>query len=399
MKPFTKKSLLFLLMISSFSLSSCGNENSSGLVGRTFDISKDNDSSVVATFQRIKKGYKVIVAGTSEMKDFTNTSRAPWYALGNKLAEVEIEEGVSSIGGNAFNFLNLKQIYLPKTVTKINKDAFKQSTKIYSYASEIISESNLEIYYYSESKPTDLTKQYWHIINGSPVAWEFKNFKTLFIGNSFTFYSDVPLLTQNIATDLGYKFVSESVTKGSHRLSEFANENDEEGAKVYKKLKESNDYDFVILQEQSVGPLTQYNKFLEGAKTLSDLVKNTQTSAKVRLYETWGYEEYATSNKKTIKEMEGELKEKYNSCAKQIGAKVHYVGSAFTKVYEENKDINLYHSDNKHPSLEGAYLSALVHVGSMFEVDVRATTYKPTGIDETTAIILRNAAYQTVFNN
>lgn len=68
-------------------------------------------------------------------------------------------------------------------------------------------------------------------------------------------------------------------------------------------------------------------------------------------------------------------------------------------MYEENKDINLYHSDNKHPSLEGAYLSALVHVGSMFEVDVRATTYKPTGIDETTAIILRNAAYQTVFNN
>lgn len=390
------KTSLFLLIIGICSLSSCSGTNLETLNGHEFDISLHNDSSLIAKLNKEEKGYILSISGNGEMKDFAKHSRAPWYTLGSKLKEIVVNEGVQSIGTNAFNFLKLNSIYLPKSVIKINKNAFNDSTTIYSYASQIDTE-HLNIYYYSETQPND-NKKYWHIVNDLPVVWDNKTYKTLFIGNSFTFYSDVPQLTENIACDLGFKFKSESVTKGSHRLIQFASETDEEGAKVYGKLKANNDYDFVILQEQSTGPLTQYSNFLSGAKTLAELTRTTQTNAKIKLYETWGYSEYASTNKITIPQMEEQLREKYENCAKEISADVHYVGKAFSKVYEENKDINLYFSDDKHPSLEGAYLSALVHVGSLFKVDVRATSYKPENMAESTAIALKNAAYQTVFN-
>ena len=63
-----------------------------------------------------------------------------------------------------------------------------------------------------------------------------KTEKILFIGNSFTYYSDVPAIFKEIADSAGKKVRVESVTQGSWNLSKFADEKDEYGKQVAKKL-------------------------------------------------------------------------------------------------------------------------------------------------------------------
>ena len=88
------------------------------------------------------------------------------------------------------------------------------------------------------------------------------------------------------------------------------------------------------------------------------------------------------------------------------------VGQAFSKVYTEHVDtIDLYYSDDKHPSYAGSYLSACVHVATLLGIDPRTSTFndgpvyseKYTEADyktfnESMATILKQAAYDVVFN-
>ena len=145
-----------------------------------------------------------------------------------------------------------------------------------------------------------------------------------------------------------------------------------------------------------------YNNFLNGAKALYDKVKLYQDNAELRLYATWGFASGAnTYADGDIVAFEGQLREAYASVARELGVKYHPVGQAFSEVYTNYKSINLYYTDDKHPSAYGAYLSALVHVASLFSVDVNNTTWNssfnqdtgaPLTIDDNTASILKQVA-------
>ena len=218
-------------------------------------------------------------------------------------------------------------------------------------------------------------------------------FRSLFIGNSFTYYSDVPKLFEQIATSAGDGVIVDSVTQGAWNLTKFADPNDEHGKRVDEKLKASNDYDAVILQEQSTRPLTNYNEFLKAAKSLQSKIKSTQKNCRVYLYSTWGYKEEAEQRKITIPEMEAQIRTAYENAASTMGVSVSYVGKAFSAVYTDNKEINLYFEDDKHQSYAGAFLSACVHVATILDTDPRFAAF--TGeLDEATAKVLKEAAFK-----
>ena len=95
--------------------------------------------------------------------------------------------------------------------------------------------------------------------------------------------------------------------------------------------------------------------------------------------------------------MEGLIRDAYIRCAQENSLRVSHVGEAFTYVYENHKDINLYWKDDKHQSYAGAYLSACVHLATIFGVDVRSANF--TGdLDNKTATTLQEVAYNVVFN-
>lgn len=377
-------------------LTSCQAE-SEGFDGKSFDISSAQDNSLTASLTKTSGGYSLTVDGNGKAIDFTNSYKAPWYSIAKKVKSVTINEGVTSLGTNTFNKIALSSFILPSSLKTVTSSSFKEGVELFSYSDSLEGAEGYNAYYYSESVPTDESKTYWHIVNDSPVLW--KTYKVLFIGNSFTFYNDIPGLTQSIATDLGYSLKADSITVGSHKLSQYADSSDEYGAQVEAKLKANSDYDFVILQEQSTTPINNYSSFSSGVKALLNKINSTQKNCETRLYATWGFEEEAKAHNWTIPQMEENIRAKYEECAATYKLKVHQVGKAFSDVYTNYSSINLYHTDDKHPSYYGSYLSALVHTASLLGADIRKTNFKGTIEDDNVASTLKEVAYRTVFNN
>lgn len=340
-----------------------------------------------------KYGFVLNVEGDGEMSDFSSKKDAPWYGKSGRITEIRIADGVKKIGANAFTDVKVQTVIIPETVKTAGPNAFNPSAKLCVYKDTEI-QGDAEVYFYSATSPKTNGK-FWHLREGKAVIWQTR--KVLFIGNSFTFYSDVPSIFGEIARSLDENVVVESVTKGSWTLSKFADENDEQGKIVHEKLASSDDYDVIVLQEQSTRPLDNYKGFLSAVKALKEKINATQKSCKIYLYATWGYKEGADVYKITVPEMEKRLLTAYENVASETGTLVSRVGSAFTKIYTERPEINLYFSDNKHPSYAGAYLSASVHVATILELDPRQSAYNGS-LSENVASILKSVAYMTVFD-
>ena len=236
---------------------------------------------------------------------------------------------------------------------------------------------------------------------------EKKSYDVLFIGNSFTFYNSLDVLTEKIATDIGIDMKCKAITMGSHTLLEDADENDSLGRKIDADLK-NHQYTDIVLQDKSNYPYNHYSEFREGVEKMSKKISDTQEHAKTYLYETWGYN--SENLTEPIPTMEDTIRYNSKLVGKRYGLTVVYVGQAFTYIYENHPELNLYHQDNKHPSYLGSYLSALIHVATITGKHVNNVKYQGeygvtneygqvTFVSEVTRDILINTAEMVVYGN
>ena len=374
----------FALALTVFSLCACAGEetNKQGYDNRDFDISANNDGSLICKSTKDNNNYQLTISGSGPAKDYEKKELVPWNPIVKKVNKVTINEGITNIGDYFFNSLTLDYYVLPKTVLYVGDHSFNKGSTIYTFGSKLTNIDN-DVYYYSETKPTDKGK-YFYVEDNEIVVWPNipeTPVSFLFIGNSFTYrgtntsdteHPEVPSDFQKIATNLGITVTIDSVCKGSHTLTKFADPTDEMGKIVEQKLK-SNKYDYVILQEQSTTPINNYNTFLTAIKKLKARIDQTQTNCVTALYETWGTP-YNTTNDPTTYgstpgAMEAKLRTAYTNVGEEAGCKVNYIGKAFTYAYETSK-INIYADDNRHQNGLGAYLSAACHVRSFFNIRV-----------------------------
>lgn len=180
----------------------------------------------------------------------------------------------------------------------------------------------------------------------------------LMIGNSYTYYHDMPKLLEALARENGKGAEVDSVTRGGRRLYENLAAEDEQ-CKEICALTAKNTYDVLILQEQSYFSLVDPQKFVYG---VSELINAVSAKRNV-LYATWGRKEGCALLEEygwTRQSMTLGLDTAYRKAAQDLGAEVAPVGLCFARLSEGSPEIELYDPDLSHPSYTGSCVAAIV---------------------------------------
>jgi len=188
----------------------------------------------------------------------------------------------------------------------------------------------------------------------------------LFIGNSYTFYNDMPLMVEALARSNGKDVSVRSITKGSRKLESYADPSDPT-TQALDDLLARQSFDACFIQEQSHTPVTNYDGFLRGLECVTGKLKGR--AEHLILYATWGRNagnKMLTDYGWTTEHMAGLLSEAYQKAASHFGADVSPVGSNFLHVTQNHPEIPMYAEDCTHPSYQGSCLAALTHYRTLF---------------------------------
>lgn len=192
--------------------------------------------------------------------------------------------------------------------------------------------------------------------------------RVLFVGNSFTFFHDVPELFGSLCTADVRNVSVESVTNGGWTLEKYASDADTYGKIVDEKMKSETRYDVVILQEQSQQPFSEFDSFLSACRALKSKIRENNKDARILLYETWSYGDehaYLRKNGWKAEDMQKRLEDAYAAAAKEIDVEVSHVGKGMLRLYRDT-GIDPYDADRKHQSYHGSYLAAVTHFLTVF---------------------------------
>ena len=214
----------------------------------------------------------------------------------------------------------------------------------------------------------------------------------LFIGNSYTYYNDMPLILAALAKENGKELHVDAVTKGGRKLYANLMEGDEYLQQILALCAEKT-YDVLFLQEQSYFPLIDAKGFQGGVAGLKDLVGAKRTI----LYATWGRKEGCPLLEEHGWTSSGMTHELYNAdllAAELCGAEISPVGLCFDLLTRERPGIELYNPDLSHPSYAGSCVAALAHYKKIFGT-VPQKLSSP-DLDLTTLSLLADAVDRTV---
>ena len=194
--------------------------------------------------------------------------------------------------------------------------------------------------------------------------------KILFLGNSYTFFNDMPKTFEAICRENGIDAEVSSVLKGGYTLQSFLAESDTYAYRFRRALAKTK-FDYVVIQEQSVRPASHPERFLTAAKKICDAVK--ANGAIPVFYATWGRrddnEMLAKYSWKNSEEMLSLLREAYTEAAIENDALIAYVGDAMLEAYRGEAGDTVYHPDGSHPSAVGSAIAANTIFDTIFKND------------------------------
>ncbi len=190
----------------------------------------------------------------------------------------------------------------------------------------------------------------------------------LFIGNSYTYFNDLPALFSALAEENGHGVNVHSVTQGGRRLHQFKDADDVYTKQLCKVLEDNPPFDVVFVQEQSMLPYRDYDAFFDGASHVADTVR-AAGAKRLCFYVTWG----RRPDCPTLDEMgwthdtmtEG-LHRAYFRAAEALSMECADVGAAFHEIVVSHPEIELYDPDGSHPSYTGTCLAAMVMYKTVF---------------------------------
>lgn len=241
------------------------------------------------------------------------------------------------------------------------------------------------------STPTlEVVKAIPPVLTGPPGNTAGSPLRVLFIGNSFTFFNDLPGMFVELAQSGGHVVEVEMIAWGGWTCADHAN-----SAETLDAIAQGN-WDYVILQEQSQLPVLvdQRDEKMYSAIRLLDEKIRASGAAPI-LFMTWarkdGLPEQGLSD---YFMMQDEVQSGYLEIANELDAIVAPVGVAWKSVLLQEPHFSLWNADGIHPGQEGTYLTALVFYAVLFQQSPDGLAFHA-GLPEDTIRLLQKVATKT----
>lgn len=224
--------------------------------------------------------------------------------------------------------------------------------------------------------------------------------KVLFLGNSYTHVNNLPELVSMMMSSSGEGFSYQMNAPGGCTFQQHCT--------VSSSYIQQAGWDYVVLQEQSQLPSFPEDQFMQEcypyAESLCSMIRDYNPDAKIVFYMTWGRKNGDQQNCPyypplcTYQGMDSLLNLRYMMMAEDNHALVSPVGAVWHYIRDHYPDLELYQSDESHPSYLGSYVAACCF-HTIF------TGHNPVYIswngllDESTATIAKNATKSIVFDS
>jgi hypothetical protein len=182
--------------------------------------------------------------------------------------------------------------------------------------------------------------------------------RVLFIGNSYTYFNDLPSVIADLAHDARETrpILAEQLTVGGATL-----ESHLEGGEAVRRIRAGSGrgpWDVVVFQEQSTRPLEDTAKMYRAVRALAAEVR--RVGAQPALYVTWA--------RLARPRAQDTLSLVYKRIAAEIGALVVPVGEAWAAIRGTDDAVgpSLFIADGSHPSPAGTYLAASTFYATLY---------------------------------
>lgn len=214
--------------------------------------------------------------------------------------------------------------------------------------------------------------------------------RILFIGNSYTFANtgvttpELPLRLKEMGSLFGKTIITDFAGAGGVNLKKTW-----KSGKAAAKIA-GGKYNYVVLQEHSLGTLRNNAKFENYAHIFSELI--SENSARTVLYMTWGRQNRPS--------MIDTISFEYIKTAKELDALLAPCGFAWDIAATQIPAISLYWGDHSHPRPEGVLLNTYVFYITLFGEVPPDPVYKfdfrdITISDDTARTLMQIANYAT----
>ena len=218
--------------------------------------------------------------------------------------------------------------------------------------------------------------------------------RVLFVGNSLTFFNDLPEIFARLAGSGGHAVEVGMSAQGGQTFAGHAS-----SPTTLKKLTGQR-WDFIVLQEQSRIPAIAAQRsehMLPAVRLLEE--KAAESGADTVLFLTWASRDgLPSAGFKDYVAMQAAIEAGYLEVAGEIGAMVAPVGVAWQRALEEHPELELWQRDGSHPSPEGTYLTACVFHATLLGESPEGAGYLA-GLPEETARFLQAVAGETAFSD
>lgn len=214
--------------------------------------------------------------------------------------------------------------------------------------------------------------------------------RVLFIGNSLTYYNDMPSMVSKMA-DSAKSPIRYEVTM--HAMPGASVRDHWNSPKVRTLLADGN-WDRLVLQPEYVWRNPEDRDHLEYA---GRIFAAAPTTSSPMLMTGWTfpdsfYDKYSWNRSEHFEVSQGHSRE----LSTRTGAQLIDVAQVWEDVRSQGLPFSLYKDEVGHPTKQGSYLVALVVFAALSGMDPNAVTYVPWGMDSADAELLRRKAQESL---